>query len=220
MVKPKIIAGLNLKGGCGKTSLIMNLGGILHKQNHSPIVIDLDPQKSATRWAMQGEGRLSFPVHNLCLKKGIKNFKSSLEKLCKETNAKTVLIDCPPELDDPALIAALLADLVLIPITPSPLDIWAGENAITTVQEAREERGGKAPKVMLVPTKLIPNTVLAKEIHMTLKELGEPIAPPIYQRVAIVETAIAGTTIDQYAPRSASYKEFHALTKHILKTIK
>lgn len=117
------------------------------------------------------------------------------------------------------MVAALLSKLVLIPVTPSPLDIWAAEKAVELVREARKERGGVLPRSALVPSRLITGTLLAREIHETLMRLGEPIAPPITQRVAVVEAAVAGTTLTRYAPRSAAYREFTELANYVLKKL-
>jgi chromosome partitioning protein len=130
-----------------------------------------------------------------------------------------VLFDTAPQLADAALVAALLCDIALIPITPSPLDIWAGEQAISTIRDARQERKG-LPKVTLVPSRLMPNTVLAKEIKGSLKQFNEQIAPAISMRVAIAEAAISGLPISHYAPNSPGHKEFKDLMKFVLTNIR
>ena len=163
MSKTITIATINLKGGSGKSSTILNLGGVIHESGRKPLLIDIDPQQSATRWAAQGGKEFPFPV--IPLKIGnAKQFQAKIEQLQKEHKADTILFDTPPALADESLVSALLSDLVLIPITPSPLDIWAGEQAIATIKEARKERKG-LPKVAIVPSRLMPNTVLAKEIR-------------------------------------------------------
>lgn len=213
MSKTITIATLNLKGGAGKTSTAVNLGGVLHESGRKPILIDLDPQESASYWARQGGNKFPYPV--IPLKVGqAKQFKAKIEQLIKDHQADTVLFDCPPALADEALIAALLSDIALIPVSPSPLDIWAAEKAIETIKEARQERKG-LPKVAIVPSRLVPNTVLAREIKGSLKQFNEPIAPAITMRVAIAEACIAGLPINLYQPESPSHKEFQALMKFV-----
>lgn len=207
------ISAINLKGGSSKTSLILNLGGVLHEAKRRPILIDLDPQRSATRWAVQGGTSFPFPVIPLEIKDA-RQFKTSIDNLVKNHSADTILFDTPPAIQDESLIAALLSDLVLIPVTSSPLDIWAADQAIKTVKEAREERKG-LPNIVLVPSRLILNTTLAKEIHTPLKQFGEPIAPAISMRVAMAEAAIAGLPVNLYAPNSQSHKEFKDLLKFV-----
>jgi chromosome partitioning protein len=85
------------------------------------------------------------------------------------------------------LVAALLADLVLVPVTPSPLDLWAATQAVATAQEARVLRAGLKSLLSLVPSKLLSQTILARDLPAALAALGEPVAPAITQRVALVE---------------------------------
>jgi chromosome partitioning protein len=215
-----IVSVVNLKGGAGKSSTIINLGGVLKEGGYKPVLIDSDPQQSATRWAEQGGKNFPFPVVPLEIGKNVKQFKDKLDRIVNEHKADVVLFDTPPQLQDEALLAALLSDVVLIPITPSPLDIWAGEQAVATVKEARKERKGSLPKVILVPSRVVPNTVLAKEINGSLKLFGEPIAPSITMRVAMAESCVAGLPINLYAPNNTSHVEFKNLMKFVFTNLK
>ena len=206
----KIIAALNLKGGSGKTSMVINLAGVLHEQKAKPVVFDLDPQRSASLWSKQGKKPFGFPVIEADLSSAA-TFKQQLQ----DTKAGYILLDCPPQLSEEAFVAALIADLVLIPVTPSPLDLWAAVKAVATIQEARQKRKSKLPKAVLVPSKLVKGTCLAKGILKSLKQLAEPISPALYQRIAIPEATIAGLTIGSYAKNSAGHKEFVSLCRYV-----
>ena len=209
-----IISCLNLKGGCGKSSIIVNLGGIFAEKKKRPLLIDMDEQQSATHWAKQGGDKFPFPVVPLLVETAAK-VKEEIGRLSQERGADTVLIDTPPQLEDDALIAALLSDIVLIPVSPSPLDLWAAQQAVNTIKDAREERGGKLPKAVLIPSRVMSRTTLAKDIKSSLKAFGEPVSPPISLRVAIAEAGIAGLPIGHYAPNSPSHKEFMDLWKFV-----
>ena len=211
-----IISCLSLKGGCGKSTICLNLAACLSSQS-KVLVIDLDPQRSVTRWSKQSK---DFSLHVFPLDLAAKNpaiqFKKDIERLTNNTKSKLVVIDAPPQLQDAALLSALVSDLILIPVTPSPLDIWAAEAAVKTGREARTERGDTKPKIVLIPSRIQTGTVLGRELSDTLAALGEPVGPGISLRVALVESAITGQTIDQYAPRSPSHLEFKKLAKYIL----
>ncbi|ADI39330.1 ParA family protein [Waddlia chondrophila] len=209
-----IISCLNLKGGCGKSSTIVNLGGVFSENKKKPLLIDLDEQQSSTHWARQGGDKFPFPVIPLSIETAGK-VKSEIERLANEHKADTILIDTPPQLEDDALITALLSDIVLIPVSPSPLDLWAAQQAVNTIKDAREERGGKLPKAILIPSRVMNRTTLAKDIKGSLKAFGEPISPAISLRVAIAEAAIAGLPIGHYAPNSPGHKEFTNLWKFV-----
>lgn len=220
----KILAALNLKGGCGKTTVAVNLAAVLGELGRRVILLDLDPQRSATTWAKVGSPAgtpgfdLAADVHHVQLHgpKPARRFREDLERLAGKASADLVVIDCPPELAEAAQVAALLADLVAIPTTPSPLDLWAAEAAVKTAREARTARGDGLPKVVLVPSKLVSRTALARDIPDALARMGEPVAPGIHQRVVLVECAMAGQTIVQYAPKSPAHQEFLDLGRYIL----
>ena len=214
-----IISCLNLKGGCAKTTSIVNLGGILSENKLKPLLIDLDEQRSATNWAQQGGVKFPYPVIPIVLETASK-FKAKIEELAKEHKAEMILIDTPPQLEDDALVAALLSDVVLIPVTPSPLDLWAAKQAVKMIKEAREERGGELPKVILIPSRIMSRTSLARDIKGSLKEFGEPVSPSISSRVAVAESGIAGLPVGHYAPNSPSHKEFASLWKFVNKNIR
>jgi chromosome partitioning protein len=150
---------------------------------------------------------------------GAPQFKAALAQHALAAQATLVVIDCPPELSDPALVAALLADLVLVPVTPSPLDLWAAKQAVATAQEARTLRDGIKPLISLVPSKLLPQTILARDLPAALEALGEPVAPAITQRVALVEAIVLGQTIGTYAKTSPAAAEFAALAQHTLRRL-
>jgi len=211
-----IISCLSLKGGCGKSTICLNLAACL-SPHAKVLVVDLDPQRSITRWSKQGKHfALNVCPLDLDSKNPATQFRRDLDKMLVATNSTLVLIDAPPQLQDAALLSALISDLILIPVTPSPLDIWAAEAAVETGREARKERGGKKPKILLVPSRIQTGTVLGRELSDTLAALGETVGPGISQRVALVESAITGQTIDQYAATSPAHLEFKKLAKYIL----
>lgn len=217
-----VVAVLNLKGGSGKTTVAVNLAAALGELRRRVAVLDLDPQQSATRWASQATDQgsryfeLARDVHHET--GGAAAIKVTVDRLVTETDV--LVLDCPPELEDRSLVAALIADLVLVPVAPSPLDLWAAEAAVKTAEEARAERDGRLPLVSLVPSRLMVGTVLARELPGSLAELGEPVAPGISQRVALAESAVAGETVVTYAPGSAGHHEFQALAAHVRKRVK
>ena len=212
-----IVSCLNLKGGVGKTTLCLNLAACLMNRELKVIVIDLDMQRSATRWAMQSKGKIDY-VYPVILEERYpaKKFKHDLNSLISETGSELVLIDSPPALEASTMLAALVSDLIIIPVTASPLDFWAAEKAVARGREARKERGGRKPRIVLIPSKVQSMTILGREIADTLATLKEPVGPSISQRVALIESAIVGQTVNEYAANSPSHMEFKKLAKYVM----
>ncbi|MBF0156987.1 MAG: AAA family ATPase [Magnetococcales bacterium] len=211
-----IISVLNQKGGCGKTTIAVNLAALWHDQGRQTLLMDADPQRSASRWAEQGnQGGFPFPVHSLDMTLGARKVKAEIQAVVD--GREMVVIDCPPELREPAMLASLLSDLVVVPVTPSPLDIWAAEAATGLAQDARELNTQGRPRVLLVPSKTHPQTLLTRDLGKALTALGEEVSPVgISQRVALAECVIQGQTINQYAPNSPACEELTRLSHHIL----
>jgi len=200
-----IIAITNLKGGVGKTTVTANLAAELVATGHSVKVLDADPQQSLTQWAKLGDGVLA-PLVSTADTSTPEAFKATVDG----ASADLVLIDTPPGFADPALLACLVADLVLLPVGPSPLDMMAAQEALELAREAKLQRGGNKPEVRFVPSRIIPNTTIGRDLSNTLAALGD-VFPTIRQGVAAMESAIHGRTVGEYASASKLHRDFQAL---------
>lgn len=131
----KVIAIAQQKGGSGKTMLAAQLAVALAETGARVAALDIDPQGSLTIW---GKLRAGAPkAANLVTCAAISGWRlgSELEKL--RSAHDIVLIDTPPVIDSDARRAIRAADLVLIPLNPSPPDLWAAEG---TIRLAAEEK--------------------------------------------------------------------------------
>jgi len=212
-----VIALIQQKGGVGKSTITANLAGELLKKGRKVRILDLDPQQSLAQWASLGTGLLSGLVEAVSTDKP-KEFKATLDRV--KATADRVLLDCPPGLPDIGLVAALVADLALLPVTPSPLDVIASRKALDLMREAQSQRRDKRPLIAFVPSKVIHNTVLGRDLGTTLKPLGETILPGISQRIAIAEAVLQGLTLREYAAGSEGVEEFQQLATAIERMIR
>ena len=211
----KIISVVNQKGGSGKTTVSMQLAGALARRGHKVLVVDADPQGTATRWAASAEDEKPFPASVVGLSAASAKVHREVRKFVDDY--QYIVIDCPPAADSPVPQSALLiADLALVPIIPSPLDMWAAvaiRQVIENVGDINEEL-----KARLVINQCQPNTTLAREALEVLPEFGIDLcATYIHQRQVYRQSAVFGQTVHDFGSKAApAIHEVEALTGEVL----
>jgi chromosome partitioning protein len=203
-----VIALIQQKGGVGKSSVAGNLAGELIELGKSVAVLDLDPQQSLLTWAQFGKGLL-YGIVEAVDTTNARSLSLAIDRAGK--GAERIILDCPPGLPDTGIMAALLCDLALLPVSPSPLDLKAIKEAVELVREARNRRKDKRPSIAFVPSRVEDNTVLGRDLADSLKKLGEPVLPAISKRIAVAECVLTGLTLREYAPTNPGVLEFHKL---------
>jgi chromosome partitioning protein len=212
-----IIAIAGRKGGIGKSTIVGNLAAEFAAKGNRVIVFDADPQHSLVAWAEQGSGLLKSCVRKV--EEGSpEELKAQVRKASKE--ADVILIDTPPGMPETAYAAAMVADLVLLPCGPSPLDLFALKEALKLALRARAVRRMKKPRVRFVPSKVLMNTNLGRNLSSSLEKMGRKVLPPIGQRIVLAEAVMHGLTIAEFAPSSAAHEEFRNLAKAVEKVLK
>jgi len=206
-----VIALLNQKGGVGKTTLSVNLATAL-AQGHKVLLVDADPQGSALDWSAQreNEGALArFPVIGLP--------KETLHRELAPISLdyEWVIIDGPPRVNKIARSAIVASDFVIIPVQPSPFDIWAAVD----VEEIIDECAAIKPNLLtrFLVNRLILNTTLGNEVQEELSKRPFPtFQTAIRNRQEYAKAARRGMAALETEPHGPAADEIRAWMEEII----
>lgn len=202
-----VITVAQQKGGTGKTTLAANIA-VAAAESRRVALLDIDPQHSLAHWFQlrpDSAAPLTFSDTSGW------RLSSELDRLRREHDI--VLIDSPPQIDTEARLAVRAANLVLVPVQPSPPDIWAAEG---TLKLAASENRQAAMVLNRVPAQgKLPEAMAAK-----LTRDGAPLLnTTLGNRTAFAAAFAEGLGVTEAAPRTAAADELRALLAELLERI-
>ena len=190
----RTIALIGNKGGAGKTTLCVNLAAGLNSDVSPTVILDADPQHSSLQWKNISDGQAAVMV--LPASDDVGQVFTDLQD-----GYSHCVIDCPPSAQSRQMHEALrLADLAVVPVLPSPLDIWATVHIEQAVRQAREFNPGL--QVILVINQFETRTRLSQLMERALAELELPAAHAFVKRRAIYRhSLLEGRTVHDLGSR-------------------
>jgi chromosome partitioning protein len=226
-----VIAVANQKGGCGKTTVSVNVAGCLAREGYKVLLVDADPQTSAMKWRLNAgeESQLPFEVRT----HGYPTIHKDLPKWPEAETHDVIIIDCPPggagksatAMDNITRSAILTSHVVLIPVRPSPLDFQAGEELMILLDQIRV--GREDLKAFLIINCKPPSKTKvasgAREVAQELFAIGDFKVPilntELHTRTAYVESPFAGKCVIDHEPTGKAADEIRALTEEVLQCL-
>ncbi|MDA7426491.1 ParA family partition ATPase [Thalassococcus lentus] len=207
----KIITVAQQKGGSGKTTVAANLALAFREAGKTVALVDLDPQGSLGRWFML---RVEDDP-SLC--EGLDFSTSSAWGISYECRkladaSDFVIIDTPPKADSDLRPALRVADLVVVPVASSHVDLWATESVLDLA--AREEK-----PAAVVLNRARPGTRLGGEVQQAASKLGAAVCETsLGNRVGYAEALGRGRGVMEL-PKSPAHEEIRALKAELVQRL-
>ena len=204
-----IYSFLNQKGGAGKTTLALNTAALLAQRGARVLYIDADPQATSMSWSKIREPEKLFTMVSITtptVHKEVRDLARAYQH---------VIIDGPPRVTDLARSVVMASDVVVIPIQPSPFDVWASDEIVRIVQESSVYKDSL--KAVFAINRRIKGTAIGRDVFEAIKDQPFPaLQTAIAQRVIYPESASAGLAVFEAAPKGPAAKEIAAFVDELL----
>lgn len=207
-----IITVGNQKGGVGKTTIATNMAVLSASKKRQTLLIDADSQSSTMDFR-------SLRTDDLASVHAVQIIKPTIHTDIKSfDNFNNIFIDAGGRDSDTFRSAIMACDFLLVPVTPSPYDIWSSEDTFKLLKQARIY---KKIKAAIVLNHVIKNTNISRDVQKALQDITKEYDLTIcktilYSRVVYKESVSLGKGVCEYAPKSKANNELSNLYKEVV----
>lgn len=202
----RIIGLASTKGGVGKTTIALNLAAVLTRRGSIVVVLDADPAGHAA--AIAGGGSFGFEAREHQLEMPDAKSVGAWVKAVRATAADYVILDAEGARGPSFAATIAIADLVLVPVGASILDMRGAAQTVGDIRRHRMGAGKGRPETLIVPSRVDRRTGAGREVAGALTRLTEPVSGPISSRSIVVDSFASGEPVPADSP---SGLEFAAL---------
>lgn len=221
----RVVAVGNLKGGTGKSTIAVNLACLAAQVHGRAILVDADPQGTAAAWLEEagsdgrpaGLGVEAWPLAEAADSRTADLWAERIYRLAEP--GVRVVVDLPPQLGRGFDAMLHMADALLVPVTPSAIDLRAIARTLKRLKQVQQQRGNR-PTCLLVPNRVDQRTAVGRTIQRALRDLEIAVAPPLAQRASHATAFAARQWIGDHAPGSPAFREMAAVAATLEKLLR
>jgi chromosome partitioning protein len=205
----KVITIAQQKGGAGKTTVAAHLAVAWSQRGKRVAIVDIDPQGSLTHWHKLREERFGEGYTGLTFA-ALSGWRVGSEVARLRRNHDIIIIDSPPHTETEARTAIRSADFIIVPVQPSPTDLWATK---ATLELAKAEN---------IPVRVVLNRVSSssKLAPVIAAELPDLAKSSLGNRVLFAAAFMEGRSATELAPASPAALEIKALSEEITRYLR